>query len=329
MGELPTVMRAVRVKEFGGPENLLIEEVPLPVPGDGEVLVKVEAAGVNPIDTYIRSGQRSDLPTLPFTPGIDGAGLIVKAGPHVNAVKEGERVFISGSKSGTYAEYALCAVRDVYPLTMNFAWSEGAAIGVPYRTAYYALHIATRAKGGETLFIHGGSGSVGIAAIQIAKTLGLAVVASAGSASGMQLAKKHGALRTVNHNEKGYIETALGFTANRGFDIILEMSAHTNLNADIQLLSNGGKVIVIGSRGGIDINARDLMQKNGTLRGMSIMQMSTSEHREIASGLNALVQLGIVQPPLGALIPMKDVADAHRKVLENGKEGKLVLLTRS
>uniref|UniRef100_A0A8C5V3C5 Quinone oxidoreductase n=1 Tax=Microcebus murinus TaxID=30608 RepID=A0A8C5V3C5_MICMU len=167
------LMRAVRVFQFGGPEVLKLQsDVAVPIPKDSEVLIKVHACGVNPVETYIRSGTYSRKPALPYTPGSDVAGVIEAVGDNVSAFKKGDRVFTTGTISGGYAEYALAADHTVYKLPEKLDFKQGAAIGIPYFSAYRALIHSARAKAGETVLVHGASGGVGIATCQIARAYG-------------------------------------------------------------------------------------------------------------------------------------------------------------
>ena len=154
-------MKAIRVHEFGGSEVLRLEEVPTPQPGPGQVLVRMRAIGVNPIETYIRTGTYAYKPTLPYTPGNDGAGVVEQVGTDVNEFKPGDRVYTARSVSGTYAEFALCTTEQVHPLPANVSFGQGAAMGTPYATAYRGLFQRADAKPGETVLVHGASGGVG------------------------------------------------------------------------------------------------------------------------------------------------------------------------
>ncbi len=166
-------MKAIRVREFGGPEALKIEEVPTPRPATGQVLVRIRAAGVNPYDTYMRNGTYAIKPALPYTPGSDAGGTIEAVGPGVQRVKPGDRVYTAQTLTGAYAENALALEKQVHPLPEKLTFSQGAGVWVPYGTAFYALHHATRARAGETLLVHGASGGVGLAAVQMARAIGL------------------------------------------------------------------------------------------------------------------------------------------------------------
>jgi NADPH2:quinone reductase len=188
-------MKAVRVHEFGGPEVLRLEELPTPQTGLGEVLVRIHAVGVNPVETYIRAGKYARLPELPYTPGNDGAGVIEQVGADMSEFKPGDRVYTGGSLSGTYAEFALCKKEQVHPLPANVSFLQGAAIGTPYATAYRGLFQRADAKPGETVLVHGASGGVGTAAVQLARAHGLRVFGTAGSDKGLKVAREQSAHR--------------------------------------------------------------------------------------------------------------------------------------
>ena len=139
-------MKAIRIKEFGGPEVMVLEESPTPEPGPGEVRVQIKAAGVNPVDTYIRSGGYTAKPGLPYTPGFDAGGTVEAAGPKVKGFKKGARVYCSRSLTGTYAEFTLCKSAQVHPIPSRISFSQAAGGNVPYATAFRALFQKAHAK---------------------------------------------------------------------------------------------------------------------------------------------------------------------------------------
>ncbi len=262
-------MKAIGVHEFGGPEVLKLEEVPTPKPSSGQVLVRIHAAGVNPYDTYMRAGTYALKPTLPYTPGSDGAGVVEAVGEGVKKVKQGDRVYTGRTISGAYAEYAIALEEQVHLLPANIDFKQGAGIWVPYGTAYHALYHSAKTHASETVLIHGASGGVGIAAVQIARAMGLKVLGTAGTPKGLDLAKREGAHQVFDHRKSGYLEDILRATGNRGLDVILEMPANVNLSHDTKLLANNGRVIVIGSRGEVTINPRELMGRRASVRAFT------------------------------------------------------------
>jgi NADPH:quinone reductase len=319
-------MKAIRVHGFGGPEVLKLEDVATPKPSDGEVLVRIHAAGVNPYDTYMRAGTYAVKPTLPYTPGSDGAGTIEAVGEGVKKVRPGDRVYTGRTVTGAYAEYALALEEQVHPLPANIDFKQGAGIWVPYGTAYHALHHSARAHASETVLVHGASGGVGIAALQIARAMGLTVLGTAGTPKGLELAKREGAHQVFDHGKPGYQEEILQTTGNRGVDIILEMLANVNLSHDTKLLSDNGRIIVIGSRGEVTINPRELMGRRASIRAFTLWGITPEEEADIHAGLFAGLENGALRPIVGKELPLAEVARAHKEILEPGSAGKIVLV---
>jgi NADPH2:quinone reductase len=319
-------MRAIRVHEFGEPEVMRIEEVLDPHPGPGEVLVEVRAAGVNPVDTYIRSGTyRSELP-LPYTPGIDAAGIITALGPGVKHRRVGDRVYVAFSLSGTYAEKVLCNEFQTHHLPEHVTFSQGAAIGVPYGAAFRALFQRARAVAGETVLVHGASGGVGIAAVQLARAAGMWVIGTAGSQRGMDLAKELGAHHTLNHRRPGYLDALAELTCGHGVDVVLEMLANVNLGSDLATLARGGRVVVIGSRGPVEIDPRLTMLPETAILGMSLYSATDRELASMHAAFAAGLESGNLRPVVSRELPLAEAAAAHHAVMETSTYGKIVLV---
>src|SRR5579859_8020831 len=265
-------MKAICVHEFGGPEVMKLEDASDPKSTSGQVVVRVHATGVNPVDTYRRAGAAVPKQALPYTPGSDASGVVESIGEGVTQVKVGDRVYTTGSVSGifdgAYAERVLCDAWQVHLLPPNVPFSQGAAINVPYATAYRALFIRARAQRGETVLVHGASGGVGIAAVQLAHAHGLTIIGTAGTERGLALVREQGADHVLNHTQLDYLEQLMSLTSGRGVDVILEMAAHINLGKDLPLLAKGGRVVVIGSRGPVQITPRDAMSRDAVILGM-------------------------------------------------------------
>jgi NADPH2:quinone reductase len=319
-------MKAILVREFGGPEVLKLEDVPKPTPGTGEMLVRIHAAGVNPYDTYMRAGAYAKKPALPYTPGSDGAGVVEAIGANVKKLKRDDRVYTAQTLSGAYAEYALVREEQARPLPANIDFKQGAGIWVPYGTAYHALHHQAKAHASETVLVHGASGGVGTAAVQIARSMGLTVLGTAGTPKGLELAKREGAHQVFDHRKEGYQEEILRATANRGVDIILEMLANVNLAHDTKLLAKDGRVIVIGNRGEVTINARELMMRRASIRGFTLWDITPAEEADIHAGLIAGLENGTLRPVVGKELPLAEAGRAHKEILEPGSAGKIVLI---
>ncbi len=319
-------MKAIQVREFGGPEVLKLEEIPIPSPGPGEALVRVHAAGVNPYDTYMRSGTYAIRPPLPYTPGSDAAGIVEALGEGVTRVKRGDRVYTARTLSGAYAEYALAKETQLHPLPEKISFAQGAGIWVPYGTAYFALYLCAHARAGQSLLIHGASGGVGTAAVQMARALGLTVYGTAGSEKGLELVRREGAHRVFLHSKSGYQDEILAATGGRGVDLILEMLANVNLAADLKLLSTGGRVVVIGSRGEVTIAPRDLMMRRAAILGFALWGINEAEEREIHAGIAAGLECGAYRPVVGSELPLAEAQRAHVEILQSGAFGKIVLV---
>ena len=320
-------MKAIQVKEFGGPEVLQFIEIPTPKPAAGQVLVRVHAAGVNPYDTYMRAGTYAVKPPLPYTPGSDAAGVVEAVGDGVKKVKKGDRVYTAKTISGAYAEFALTLESQVHPLPEKISFAQGAGLWVPYGTAYHALFHSAQAHAAETVLVHGASGGVGTAGVQIARAMGLTVFGTAGTKKGLDLVKQEGAHQIFDHTRAGYLEEIMKATSGRGVDVILEMLANVNLANDLKLLAPNGRVIVIGNRGEVTINARDLMSRRGSVRGFTLWGITPQEEAEIHAGVGAGLENESLRPIVAKELPLAEAARAHKEILEPGAAGKIVLIS--
>ena len=295
-------MKAIRVAQFGGPEVLRLAEIPDPIPGPGEVLVRLHAAGINPVETYIRSGKYGKLPDLPYTPGSDGAGRVEALGSNVAGLQAGDRIYVAGSSTGTYAQLCLCKAGQVHPLPAAYSFYEGAGLGVPYATAHHALFERAQAQAGETVLIHGGTGGVGLAALQYAKAAGLTVFATGGSEPGRVLLYEQGADAIFDHLAIGYDEQIREQTGGRGVDVIPELLANVNLSRDLGLLAPRERVAVVGSRGPIEINPREIMTREADIRGVVLSSLSPEALGAIPEQLGKALEKGLLHhgdlPPI-------------------------------
>jgi NADPH2:quinone reductase len=319
-------MRAIRVNEFGASDVMRIEDVPQPVVGPNQVLVKIAAAGVNPVDVYMRTGNYPRKPELPYTPGSDGAGTIEQVGEGVVRLATGDRVYLAGSVSGTYAEYALCDFNQVHRLPQQITFAQGAAVFVPYATAYRALFQRAHAEPGEFVLVHGASGGVGVAAVQIARAAGLTVIGTAGTARGLELVREQGAHHILDHTDPTYLEQLQKLTFGLGVDVILEMLANVNLNRDLNVLAVGGRVVVIGSRGTVEIDPRLTMGRDASIHGMSLPNAQPQEMASIHAALIAGLENGTLRPVVGQEFSLEEAPAAHDAIMQPGANGKIVLI---
>lgn len=317
-------MRAIRIHRFGGPEVLSLETIPDPIAGPDQVVVRVHAVGVNPVDTYIRAGTYGAR-AFPFTPGYDAAGLVESIGPGVTSWKTGDRVVVYRPTAGTYAERVAAESVALFRLPAEATFEEGASLGVPYLTAHVALFGRGRAVRGETVLIHGATGGVGVAAVQLARRAGLRVLGTGGSERGRELALQQGAERVFDHASSGYLEEIRAATGGKGPDLIVEMLANANLENDLALLNARGRVVVVGSRGTIQITPRHTMRGNLDILGMSLHNCTAQEVAASFADITSGVESGGVRPIVGTTFSLEHAARAHERVMEPGAFGKIVL----
>jgi NADPH2:quinone reductase len=319
-------MKAIRVHEFGEPEKMRLEEVENPRCAPGQILIKVHAVGVNPVDTYIRAGLYAIKPALPYIPGSDASGTIEAVGEGVKRFKIDDRVYTAGTISGAYAEKALCLESQVHPLPPGITYPQGAALNVTYSAAYRALFQRARAVPGEAVLVHGASGGVGVAALQLSRAAGMAVIGTAGTEQGRKLAAEQGAHHVLDHRSPGHFEEILKLTDNRGVDVILELLANVNLGKDLGILARAGRVVVIGSRGTVEINPRDAIGREAAILGMSVFNATERETASIHAAIGAGLENGTLRPVIGQEMPLAEAPRAHRKIIEATAFGKIVLV---
>jgi NADPH2:quinone reductase len=319
-------MKAIVVHALGGPEVMVLEEKPDLMPGPNEVVVQVKAVGVNPVEAYIRSGLYPMVPKLPYTPGNDAAGLVLSVGSGEHGYKPGERVYTFGTLSGSYAQQALVSSARLQHLPDNITFAQGAALGVPYGTAHRSLFGRAKAKAGETVLVHGASGGVGIAAIQLARAAGLKVLGTAGTAAGLTAILAQGAQFAYDHASKDYLDLVLQETQGKGCDVIIEMAANINLGKDLKALSKHGRVVIVGSRGAVDIDPRDTMGRDATILGMTLANATDQDLYAIHASIYEGLRNGTLKPLISQELPLGQAAKAHELVMKRGKAGKIVLL---
>ncbi len=323
-------MKAIRAHAFGGPDLLRYEDVADPSPGPGQVRVRLHAVGVNPFDTYMLAGTYAIKPPLPYSPGADGAGVVEEVGTGVAAVKAGDRVYIGGTVEslayGAYRQIVICNEVQVHALPARASFAEGAAVNVPCVTAHVALERAAP-RSGEVVLVHGASGSVGLAAVQMARAAGLTVIGSAGTADGLELITAEGAHHAVDHRDPRHVEGIQSLTGGRGPDVILEMLANVNLDVDLTMIAPRGRIVVIGNRGRIEIDPRKIMTKHAVVTGLALWGLTADEIARGHQAIGAALTSGALRPVVGAELPLADAAEAHRRVMAPGAKGKIVLLT--
>jgi NADPH2:quinone reductase len=323
-------MKAIRVRTFGDPAVMTLEELGEPSISAGQVLVALKAAGVNPVDTYIRAGQYAALPALPYTPGADGAGIVEAVAGDVHEFAVGDRVYISGTVQGrahgSYAQKAVCTPDQVHRLPGGVSFEQGAGLGVPYVTAWRALFEKGRAQAAETVLIHGASGAVGVGAAQMAAAAGLRVFGTAGTDRGRALAHAQGAHEVFDHTSGDYQKQIMEKTGGKGVDLVIEMLANVNLVRDLEMLATRGRVVVVGNRGALEINPRAIMSKDAVITGFTNWNATPRELAVAHAAIVAGMERCGYRPEVGQQLPLADAALAHSAVLKAGAHGKIVLI---
>ena len=323
-------MQAILAREFGGPDVLKLEQLPDPEAKPGQVRVRVHAVGVNPYETYMRAGVYAIKPELPYIPGADAAGVIDQVGAGVTGWQAGDRVYISGTAIhkayGAYAQYAVCNLDQVHRLPDRISFQQGAGLFVPYVTAWRALFGRANTRAGDVVMIHGASGGVGGAATQFAAAAGATVIGTAGSKSGLDIVRAQGAKHAVDHTAANYLDEITKLTGGRGPDVILEMLANVNLDHDLTVIAPSGRIVVIGNRGRVEIDARKIMTKDVSVFGLALWGIPADEIRRAHEAIVAGLESGALSPVVGTEMPLKDAARAHQQVMAPGARGKIVLI---
>ena len=324
------IMRAIRVESFGGPEVLkLRDSLPLPEIGSREVLISVKSISINPVDTYIRAGQYSRLPTLPYTPGNDCSGVVEGVGTEVKMFKPGDRVYSLRALTGSYSTHAVCDTDYVNLLPDCLPFQEGSCLGTAYYTAYRAL-TAGSAKPGQLVLVHGASGGVGTACLQLCRLLGIRAVGTAGTGNGEKAAGISGAERVVNHREEGYMDALKELSrSNGGFNVIVENAAHINLDGDLDLVANRGSIVVVGSKGmeSVAVVPRKLMAKQCSITGVMLGSISPTELVQYHAAVRAGVESGVLKPVINRVFELGEAGKAHELIMSGqGAAGQIVLV---
>ncbi len=319
-------MKAMRAHQFGGPEQLRFEDAPDPEVGAGQVRIRVRAAGINPADLVRLSGRLQPL-QLPYIPGTDVCGEVEAVGTGVTQVKEGDRVF-GRAASGGYAEKTCLLASEAIPLPANLSFAEGAAIPIPFYTAYRALHHKAALQAGETVLISAGGGGVGVAAIQLAKIAGARVLTTVGSQEKAERTRKLGADVALNYREQDFATEVQKLTNGKGVEVIIENVAADNLAKDFTAVARNGRLVLIGTGTGKSPEATfgvtAALMKEATLYAMSLANAG-SAIPEMATALTRLFAEGKLKAIVSQSYPLSAAQQALADLLAGKVFGKLVL----
>ncbi len=330
MTALPARMKAVEIAQPGGPEVLKPCERPLPQPGQGEVLVKVAAAGVNRPDVEQRKGTYPPPPGASDIPGLEIAGTVAALGPGAAGLKVGDAVcaLVSG---GGYAEYCTAPVPQCLPVPKGLGMVEAAALPETFFTVWQNVFDRARLKRGETILIHGGSSGIGTTAIQMAKAIGARVLATAGSDEKCAACTKLGADRAINYNTQDFVEATLADTNKKGADVILDMVGGKYFERNIAALAIEGRLSLIALLGGREakIDLGLVLRKRLTVVGSVLRARPVAEKGAVADALRReiwpLVEGGKIKPVIDSTFALADAAKAHTRMETSAHVGKIVL----
>jgi len=319
-------MKAMRAHQFGGPEQLRLEDAPDPQVQAGQVQIRVRAAGINPADLVRLSGRLQPL-SLPYIPGTDVCGEVETVGAGVTHVKPGDRVFGRTSVGG-YAEKTCLMASEAILLPANLSFDEGAAIPIPFYTAYRALHYKAALKAGETVLISAGGGGVGVAAIQLAKITGARVLTTVGSPDKAERTRALGADVAINYRQHDFAAEVQKLTDGKGVNVIIENVATDNLAKDLTILARDGRIIIIGTGTGKgpdgSFAVMHALMKDANILGMSLVNAGPVI-AEMATALTRLFAAGKIKSIISKSYPLSDAQQALADLVAGRVFGKLVL----
>ena len=327
---LPREMTVVEIAAPGGPEQLKTAVRPIPQPGEGEVLVRVEAAGVNRPDVMQRQGRYPPPPGASDLPGMEIAGEIVALGAKVSGLSVGDKI-TSLLPGGGYAAYAVAAAPLCMPIPTGLSMVEAAAIPETYLTVWTNLFERGGCKSGDTVLIHGGTSGIGTTAIQLAKAWGARVYATAGTEKKARACEALGAVRGIDYKTEDFVEVMRAETKGQGVDITLDMVAGSYVQRNLDIAAVEGRVVTISLLGGsrAEINMGMVLIKRLTLTGSTLRSRSVAQKAAVADAVRKnvwpLLAAGKVRPVIFATFPLAEASEAHRLMETSNHIGKIVL----
>jgi NADPH:quinone reductase len=327
---VPLEMTVVEIAAPGGPEQLKLAQRPVPVPKDGEVLVRVAAAGVNRPDVMQRQGRYPPPPGASDLPGLEIAGEIAALGPKVSGLAIGDAV-TALLPGGGYAAYAIAAAPLCLPVPKGISMVEAAAIPETFFTVWTNLFDRGRCKAGETVLIHGGTSGIGTTAIQLASAWGARVFATAGSDDKARACERLGAVRGINYRTEDFVEVMRAETSGKGVDVTLDMVAGSYVARNLDIAALEGRVVTISLLGGsrAEINMGLILTKRLTLTGSTLRARTVAQKAEVADAVRKniwpLLEAGRVRPVIHATFPLAEASEAHRLMETSNHIGKIVL----
>ena len=323
-----TTMRAVHVTRLGGPEVLEATQLPIPSPQPGQVLVRVEAAGLNFADILYVRGEYLSRTKLPLVPGMEFVGTIEALGEGVEGFQPGQLVAALGG-TGALAEYCAVSTRAIFPVSSNLTAQQAAALPVSYFTAYFALKTLGRAETGETVLVQAAGGALGTALVQLAKAMGLKVIALASTEEKLGLARSLGADITLLNTREDLLEAVKQASDGRGVDLLMEVVGGVGFAGSLKMLAYRGRLLNIGSasREAATLNPVALMKGNQSVIGVWLTPFigDVRAMAEASQFIGPLIQSGAVKPVVGKVFGMEQIAEAFEYVMSRASSGKVII----
>ncbi|MHB0868631.1 MAG: quinone oxidoreductase family protein [Chloroflexota bacterium] len=321
-------MKLIRVHQYGGPEVMQLEEAPVPSPGPGQALVKVEAIGVNFIDIYVRSGTYKG--SLPLTPGNEGAGTVEAVGPGVTEVKEGDRVAWA-TAPGSYAEYNLVPAAKLVPIPQGVGFQDAATVMLQGLTAHYLSTSTYPVRAGDSCLVHAAAGGVGQLLCQMAKIRGARVIGTAGSPEKAAIARQAGADEVVLYREQDFVAAARAFTGGTGVRVVYDTVGKDTFERGLDALARRGYMVLVGQASGPvpPIDPRVLNVKGSLYLTRPSLGDYTATREELlgrARDVLGWLAAGKLRVKVDRVLPLAEASEAHRALAARETAGKLLLV---
>ena len=321
-------MRAIVCREWGSIDQLALEDIDKPMPGDGEVLIRVEASAVNFADSIMVAGRYQTKPSLPFTPGLETAGVVTECGPGVTEFAPGDRVMAILAYGGL-AEYAIAKVAETFCIPNSMSFDEAGAFPVSYLSSHVAIRWLGRLEPGETMLVLGAAGGVGLTAVEIGKAMGARVIAAASSPEKLAVAREHGADELVNYTTENLTERVMELTFDKGVNVVYDPVGGAHFDAALSATGWGGRILIVGFVGGVpQISANRLLVKNRSAMGSSLRHFRWHEPQKMNQSVQELFQWyveGKLKPCVSQSLPLEDSVRAIALLTDRKAHGKVIV----
>ncbi len=321
-------MRAIVCHEWGSIDQLTLEDIDKPMPGDGEVLIRVEASAVNFADSIMVAGRYQTKPALPFTPGLETAGVVTECGPGVTEFAPGDRVMAILAYGGL-AEYAIAKVAETFRIPSSMSFDEAGAFPVSYLSSHVAIRWLGRLEPGETMLVLGAAGGVGLTAVEIGKAMGARVIAAASSPEKLAVAREHGADELVNYTTENLTERVMELTFDKGVNVVYDPVGGALFDAALSATGWGGRILIVGFVGGVpQISANRLLVKNRSAMGSSLRHFRWHEPQKMNQSVQELFQWyveGKLKPCVSQSLPLEDSVRAIALLTDRKAHGKVIV----